>query len=155
MKKSTVWTLFVLALTFAGSCKKTSPSDNHPAIGSWSFKGKTYTQAQGYVYGGGELVATSTSPGSTILISFYNTVPTTGGTYTVVHNEFANQMAIEFDDSASSTIYYSDDPHGAIQPATVAVSSAGKLSVSGSNITLYNQHNSADSASFTLNVVQQ
>ena len=82
-------------------------------------------------------------------------MPTTGGTYTVVHNEFANQMAIEFDDSASSTIYYSDDPYGAIQPATVGVSSTGKLSVSGTNITLYNQHNSADSASFTLSVVQQ
>ena len=155
MKKSPVWTLLVLALTFAGSCKKTSPSDNHPAIGSWTFKGKTYTQAQGYVYMGGELVGASTSPGSTVLISFYNTVPTTGGTYPVVYNELANQMAIEFDDSASGARYYSFNYSGAVQPATVAVSSTGKLSVTGTNITLFNEQNGADSASFTLNVVQQ
>ena len=154
-KNLTLAFICISIIATLASCTKKGPAENPSSIGSWSFKGKTYSEAQGYVYMNGELVGASHGPGSTVLISFYNTVPTTGGTYDVVDNELANQIHIEFDDSTSGNAYQSYNYNHAIQPATVAVSSTGKLSVTGSNITLYNQNNLADSASFTLNVVQQ
>ena len=156
MRKARYCALIIALLIFVAGCTKKGPAETGThALGSWTFKGKTYNQSNCYVYNGGELIGASTSPCSTLLLSFYNTVPTTSGTYDVVHNEFANQVAIEFDDSASGNQYYSYNYSGVIQPVSITVSSTGKISVSGSNITLFNLNDRADSASFALNMVQQ
>lgn len=129
----------VTALLFSTACKKNDTTSARTASGgSWTFKGKTYQQNGCYAYSPGVFVATSSNPGSMLIFSFYDTIPTTPGTYSedVIHNEQIGQVSIEFDDSATGLHYLPPNVPGTIVPVSISVSAAGKRSITGSNITL-------------------
>jgi hypothetical protein len=138
--KKVIFGFVVLTLMFSTSCKKSSTPN------SWSFKGTTYTQA-GCVGSPGTLLAVSS--GSSLTATFANgTLPTTGGTYTVVANPTtSSQIGLEILVTATTADYASTS-------GSVSVSvSGGKVSVSGSNVNMLNT-NGSDSTTMNLNITQ-
>jgi hypothetical protein len=154
--KKTIFALLVLTLVFASSCNKNTPNPG----GSWTFKGTTYNTTTSAVSGGDFGVTNvSTSNQSSyggLTFSFFNSTPTTGGTFTVVNGvpASATQVAIAATTGgAAGNVYGSTGGNGSNQTVAVTVSN-GKLSVSGSGIEMYNVNNASDSSAINFNITQ-
>ena len=153
--KKTFIAFLLIAYVFASSCSRNNPNPG----GSWTFKGTTYNVVSCVTTqdGIGATNGPSTSSTySTVGATFFNSLPTTGGTYTVVNGNpvSANQVLITTTtNGVSGNIYGSTGGNGSNQTVTVSVSN-GKVSVSGSGIEMYDINNVADSSALQLNITQ-
>ena len=150
--KKVIFGLFVMTLMFATSCKKSS----NPSF-SWTIKGTTYNQTTCTpVSALGELNAYSTSPASTLYLTFFNnTLPTASNTFTVSNNPTAaNQVYVEFFNTSTGADYTATG-NGTGQTLAVTVSSAGKISATGTNIQVANTTTGTDTTTLNLNIAQQ
>jgi hypothetical protein len=150
MKKAT-FVLTVLTLMLAASCAK-----NPTSGGSWTFMGNTYNVTTCNVFGNYITASNSTNNNNTIFggmsVSFPgSTFPKTSGTYTVVDTvPTGNQVTI-----LATVGGVNDTTYTAIGGAgqTVAVTVAGgKVTVSGSNIVMYNATAVPTSDTLTFNI---
>jgi hypothetical protein len=156
--------LSILAFSAILSISSCSKSSNGPASNTWSYSGTSYTAlSTSYMSGTQQLYATNLTTNnintySDIYVTFPNGQPTASGKYQVVSPSFptgANPVWIEFDNGTTNNSYVTTGGNGT-QSVSVNISPAGKISVSGSNITLENRTNLADSSStFSLNITQQ
>ena len=155
--KKVIFGMLVLSSVFITSCKKSSSNPG----GFWTFKSTTYN-ATTCTAGTGELDATNltssnTTTFSTFVVGFYNgTLPTTGGQYTVANNgtpTSSTQVGIQVSTDGTSGNTYESTGGNGTQKVTVSVSN-GKVSVSGSGITVGNVMTSSDSAGVNFSITQ-
>jgi hypothetical protein len=156
--KKTIFTIIALCFLIIISCKKTSTSG---AGGSWTINNITYPAVScigNYVGTPGTLSAfnislpnTTGAVASDVICSFQNTLPTASGTYTVINgnNNITSSNQIVFTSTiggVNGTTYLSTGG----ETVTVTVS-GGKVSVSGSGISMYNQ---TSTTTLSLNITQ-
>jgi hypothetical protein len=151
--------LSITAFMFTMSCKKdnSNPGSSSSTYGTFSFKGTSYT-VNSCTAASQYLTATSgnVNTGPNLEVSFYGTsLPTSGGTYTVVHGGFPNsatQVGLTLNPTLT-TVYAPTGGNGSNQTVTVTVT-GGKVSVSGNNIELVGMTQS-DSSALNFNITQQ
>jgi PKD repeat protein len=126
--------------------------------GSWTFMGGSYT-AVTCTQGVKTLIASSQTSGNsntfgTLVVYFYNAIPTTSGTYTVVYpsNQYLpTQVGMYLTtEGVSEDTYYSTGGNGSNQTVRVTVLN-GKLSIAGSGIEF---GNGFDSGSVNIHINQ-
>lgn len=148
MKKATLAICALAVIMTATSCKKNSPNPG----GSWTLNGTTYNVAGSSTAGG--LLTFVDQNDNDISLDFGGSLPTTGGSYTVIDDlPGPNQVFITF--SSNTTYYNATGGNGTNQHVTVSVS-GGKVSVSGKGMVMKNvtTTSATDSATFTLHVTQ-
>jgi hypothetical protein len=153
--KKTIFAMLILGLVFASSCNKS----NNPG-GSWTFKGTTYntttSAVSGADFGVNNLTTSNQSTYGGLTVSFFNALPTTAGTYTVVNGSPASATQVQVlttTGGAAGNVYDATGGNGSNQTVSVSVSN-GKLTVSGSGIEMYNVNNPSDSSALNFNVTQ-
>jgi len=152
--RKTIFAIMAIGLLTITSCSK-SPTPN-----SWTFRTLTYntTTCSGSA---GTLSASnlasnnSTSYGTLTCTFFGTTLPSSGGTYTVVGTTPLNntQVAITATTGGSANNYKSTGGNGSNQTVTISVAN-GKVTVAGSGVELINLTAPADSAALTVNITQ-
>ena len=145
--------LLILCICFAISCTKKAPNP-----GSWKFGNETYAAGvAARTTNPGIALSTVSTDGYSSVLFFFNTYPTTSGTYTVVNSTtpIAGQVGIQFadGDQGSGNLYI---PTGSSSPQASVTVSGGKVSISVPSVMLANQDSyyTADSALFTASINQ-
>lgn len=168
--KKMIFGLMTLLFLLTSSCKKENNINNG---GNWSFKGTNFNAMGCDAFQGipGPLgyesfisAGTSTASDNVIEIVFGSyRLPDSSGTYTVVDGNaypIGNQVAITLTLGQSNstglggTVYASTGGNGSNQSVYVSVSSARKISVSGTGIMMRNDTLATDSAALTLDIAQ-
>lgn len=151
----TITAILITALLGLASCKK-SPNPG----GSWTFQGVTYYVSGCSAGAGGTLNANnvdnnnaSTYTFGTLGLSFYQALPTTAGTFTVVKYPPAlNQVAITT--TNQSQVNYVSTGGNGLETVKVTIASNGFINVSGSGIEMLNTAGGADSTVLSISITQ-
>lgn len=140
-------------LLLTTGCKKAAT----PAA-SWAFEGNTYTSASCTASVGGILTSTNINSNNlnsygTIQCQFYNALPTSGNTFTVVPYPpaNANQLSILLTTAGGSITYGSTG--GGHNKATVTVNN-GFVTVAGNGILMGNTFGGTDTSALSLSLTQ-
>lgn len=157
--RKTIFGLLVISLCVAESCQKAPPTN--PG-GSWTFKGVNYTARY---CTGDSLTAVLTALDSiytgvagSVNVIFFRVLPIGNGTYAVVKDSFLTKpyqvaLSANIGPAVAGTYYRSTGGNG---NETVYVTvSKGKISLTGSGIEMSDTTHTSDTATLSLNIVQQ
>ena len=153
MLKTITAILFIALLAL--SCKK-----NPNPGGYWTFQGITYYVSGCSAGSASTLNASnvnnnnaSTYSFATIGLNFYQALPATAGTFTVVkYPPAANQVAITT--TNQSQVNYVSTGGNGTETVKVTIGSNGFINVSGSGIEMSNTGGGADSSALSINITQ-
>jgi len=155
--KRVIYAAIAIFLLMESACSESGTATIlNTANGSWVFKSVTYGEANCRYSSGGILYANSPNGGgSSLTFGFKDTLPTTGGNYTVVTGAPANsrQVIISMDINSGLAAVYDPLP-GLNQTMVVSIGQNGKVIVSGSGILLVNNYTPYDTATLNFNVTQ-
>lgn len=145
MKQIFSFSLLAAVLIFATSCSHSGSSTGN----SWSYYGQTYNVVSSS-RAGSIVTFTSTSAPGTLALSFFNNIPASAGTYTVVNGTptAANQVSLTM--SPGSVPFYSTGLHH--ESVAVTVASSGKLSASIPTVQIADSPFFTDSTTMSGNV---
>lgn len=162
--KKLIFPAFAILILLCTSCSKTSNSSNNGSGGSWTLNSNNYPAVTciGNQYGiQGTLTAATTATqaanASDIVLTFYNTLPTTPGNFVVISGNgnptSSNQVQILTTVNGITGTTYLSTGAGTNQTVYVTVS-GGKISVSGSGINMTTGSGSTGVLSLNLTQLQ-
>ena len=151
----TITAILITALLGLASCKK-SPNPG----GSWTFQGVTYYISGCSAGSGGTLNASNVDNNNantysfgTLGLSFYQALPATAGTFTVVkYPPAANQVAITT--TNQNQVNYVSTGGSGMETVKVTIASNGFINVSGSGLEMSNASGGTDSSALSINITQ-
>ncbi len=158
--KKVIFGIIAVTLLMITSCTK----NNNPG-GSWTFQSATYNTASCTTSSASATLTVSNTSTPAInsvsmVFSFFNGLPTTNGTYTVLNANShillpsGNWVVINASmGEAMTQQYYSTGGGNGPQKLSVTMNN-GKISISGSGIELANTANPSDSSALTVNITQ-
>ena len=154
--KKILFVIVALSMLTIVSCKKAAA----PTYGSWSFKSANYTVSSAIANSNidNSLVAISTSnSGYGQLQFFFYSLPTAGGTFTVVNgapDTTGTQIAIALTLTKGSTYSGPTYVPNAVGSATVTVGSNGLMKISMPAVDMINTADSTDHSALSATVTQ-
>jgi hypothetical protein len=153
MKKITFGMLTV-GLLLISSCAKNSNAVT--TYGSWVFKSNTYGEVTSrHTSGGTLLTASPNNSGSTMTLSFMNTLPGNEGAFTVVSGTPVTAKQVRIDLTVGSTTggtYTSLSTYS--QTVYVTIGSNNMINVSGNNILMQSTATPSDTTRLSFSVTQ-